>query len=126
MTAQQPALVLSGDRRTAAVYLTDGRKVAFDSASPDGFTEQQLAAMIAADYAPVRVVPGQRRTVRRRTLGPVHMFVHTSTGPPTWWLPRVGLRRTSDAAGATVMAGWLRGMLAVTVQRSKQRRTVKP
>lgn len=34
--------------------------------------------------------------------------VHVNSGPPTWWLPRVDVRR------GTVMVGWLRGLLGIS------------
>ena len=61
---------------------------------------------------------GQRsRTYRTETrLGIV--WTHLMFGPPTWWLPK--LRREKDG---TVMAGWLRGAVAVELDRHVREET---
>lgn len=116
-----PALVLSSDRRIAAVYSPDGRKATFESSSDTGFTDEQLTTMLADVARPNGMVPGQRNRVRRYRFGPVQVFLHVNTGPPTWWLPRVQVSRTKDSPGVTVMTGWLHCLVAATVQMVARR-----
>jgi hypothetical protein len=56
--------------------------------------------------------PGQRTRARRFVTRFGTLYVHVMTGPPTWWLPRVKREK-----GGALMAGWLRGAVAVKVAR---------
>lgn len=99
------ALVLSSDRRIASIYSPDGRKATFESANVTGFTDEQLAIMLADVAKPVVLIAGQRNRVRRYRIGRVQAFLHVNTGSPTWWLPRIEISRTKDYPGVTEMSG---------------------
>ena len=46
--------------------------------------------------------------------------VYINTGPPTWWLPRLGLAwKPTDDGLVRVRAGWLRGCVSVHLLQKK-------
>lgn len=69
---------------------------------------------------------GESRRAYRRVLpgGTKVLYVHISTGPPTWWLPRfAAYRRPSKRDGVmetVVRFGWLRGALTFAVSRNRR------
>lgn len=66
--------------------------------------------------------PGDKRRIKvfRTRVGT--FFVHVNTGPPTWWLPRLGAsrgpREERPQEVLHVRAGWLRGCVIVSWHRS--------
>lgn len=57
---------------------------------------------------------GQRSVTVRVGMGRWEAVLGLHTGPPTWWVPRIGLR----AVGARV--GWLRAAVTVRLGRARK------
>jgi hypothetical protein len=104
---------LSADRRTMTVHGT-GRKMVLQSAKPDGFTDDEIKAATAQEFASP-LSPGQTNRARRFQAVGWDVFVHANTGPPTWWWPRLEVERHDGEI--QVMVGWIRGLLAVHATR---------
>lgn len=69
-----------------------------------------LAIAFAVDKADVVIPePGQKNNTRR--VG--RFLVSHMSGPPTWWWPRVSVRRG-------LMVGWLRHAFAITLSKRER------
>ena len=64
---------------------------------------------------PTLTESGQRNTARRWVTPLGDIYGHLMLGPPTWWLPKIELRRDG------VMVGWLRVAAAVGFRREEGR-----
>ena len=121
--AQLPCVELSDDHQTMTVR-NDGTAVTLRSSRAGGFTEADIAPRNSRQ--PPRMMCGQVNRVWRFTTARRDLFMHVNTGPPTWWIPRVEM--TSKRGDRTVMVGWLRGMVAVSIttrRRRTKRRTAQ-
>ena len=78
----------------------------------DGFIDRFLEKALAGAGEPW--VQGQSNVVKRLVTRLGTFYFHVSTGPPTWWLPKVRVKRW------TLHVGWLR--LAVGASWSRGRR----
>jgi hypothetical protein len=97
----------SANRKVMTIETEDGRLVHLRSARPHGFTHDDMVA--ACDVSlNTTLIPGQVNRARRLRIAGRTFLLHANTGPPTWWWPRVELRR------GDVMVGWLRGLVAVS------------
>lgn len=98
-------VMLSSDRQRMTIVSEDGQRTCeLRSARADGFTDDHVRhAMFDFRFG---TSPGTH-TARSKTWFGREFTVHTSVGPPTWWMPLVHIRRDH------VMVGWLRGMVAV-------------
>jgi hypothetical protein len=111
----ETAYALSKDRRTltikrrtpAGILTSTFSRAAQTPPFTDADVENALSGVPAASRT---MQPGQRTRARRFVTRSGTLYVHVMTGPPTWWLPRV--KRGKDGA---LMAGWLRGAVAVKV-----------
>lgn len=114
---RENTIALSDDGREATVTSPDhpGWIVHLRSQRPDGFRFEDLVTA-RTWQPPENLVPGQRNHVRRREVGPFVVYLHLLTGPPTWWLPLVSLKR---GVRRQVMVGWLRCAVAVAVIRKE-------
>jgi hypothetical protein len=105
MTENQ--ISLSDDGMELTISSPSGQRATLRSARTDGFTPTDLEN---ARTFPLNsnMVPGQVNQARRFRLGRRAVYVHVNTGPPTWWLPRLEIKR------GKLMIGWLRVLLAVS------------
>ena len=118
LSSAAPAVVVSPDRTQVAIYLPDGRKVSYEAMPGQHFDDTTLElAFRNAVRASLRL-QGQRNIARRIRFHQFEVFTHVNTGPPTWWLPKLQLARTLDEPGVTLLTGWLRAAVAVTIQRA--------
>ena len=106
---QTYSVEVSDDGREMTIRPGDGRVLTMHSR--DGFTPEQIAHAEQTVSLP-NVAEGQVNRVRRFAVGGWRFYVHVNTGPPTWWVPHVEVTRRS------VMVGWFRGLIAVSVSRS--------
>jgi hypothetical protein len=97
---------VSDDRMTMVIRGARGERAELHSALPTGFTDDHLWA--AQDYTFV-AKPGSKHWGWLKQIGGCELYLHAETGPPTWWLPRVDVRRR-------FMVGWLRLMIAVKIR----------
>lgn len=107
---------LSDDRSVMTIRVDDIRMVTFRTKDEGGFTDKAVQMARDFDYSnAAEVQPGQRRVSRLKRLFGTPVYIHIHTGPPTWWLPRaeVSIRKRR------FMVGWLRGLVAVAVDRTK-------
>lgn len=106
---------VSDDRRTLTMlwHETEGtREVAIGWNHPA--TPQELAYALenSENARTENMQPGQRSLFIRRQLPfGVTAYVGIHTGPPTWWLPKVQVRKR------TIGVGWLRHAFTVGVLR---------
>jgi hypothetical protein len=107
--AMSNRLELSDDRMELRIHGPGGRLATLHSRLPAGFTDEQLEYARSYQFSP-GLQKGQVNTARRFTIGRKAVYVHKGTGPPTWWLPRLRIRRDE------VMVGWLQLMIAVVVK----------
>lgn len=105
------ATELSDDRKTLRIRYQDGRTVTLQSERPNGFTTSE--ALRAGDgFATAnKLKAGQVNRARLVRVRGYVVLLKVNTGPPTWWMPRIELRR--DQA----MVGWFRGLLAASWKR---------
>ena len=76
------------------------------------FTDADVSKAVSMLEAGRRMQPGQRNKTRRSETRFGVVWTHVMTGPPTWWLPRLKIEKDG-----TLMAGWLRGAVAVKLDR---------
>lgn len=79
-----------GDREVAEAYYEAAKR---------NF-EQKIAQQVT-------LLPGERRDARVFRLSRGALYVHVNTGPPTWWLPRLGMGRHRNG-DLYLRGGWLR------------------
>lgn len=103
-------VTVSDDGHRITICTPAGVRTTLHSSRPAGFTATELRAARTTE-TPAALMPGQINRVRRWRLGTRSIYVHINTGPPTWWRPRV------QVTGGQVMAGWLRGLVAVAITR---------
>ncbi len=107
--------VLSADRRELTILTQTPAGVSravFGRADGDEpFTEADVQRALAEAPTGRTMIPGQRNTTRRWVTPLGSIYGHLMTGPPTWWLPKVEIRRGG------LMVGWLRAAVAVGVKR---------
>lgn len=96
---------VSDDRMEMVISGEAGHTATMRSARREGFTDQDVANARCYPLRP-NMVDGQVNRARRFQLGNRVVYVHVNTGPPSWWLPRVRVKRRE------VMFGWLRGLVA--------------
>lgn len=110
----QAVVALSSDRHVITCTYPDGQKATFRSPQGVSFTDEQVARV--AQYAPSTRLPGQVDRARRHLVLGHEVFVQVNTGPPTWWVPRAAVKRGDNGGGISLMIGWYRALIAVTVQ----------
>lgn len=96
-------VTVSDDRREMTIR-NGYHQAELRSARPDGFTADEVRQATEVYEFPDGLIVGQKNSAWK--MG--RFAVHVHTGPPTWWLPRVGVGRHH------VMVGWLRGMVALS------------
>lgn len=117
---QTPAVTLGQDGREMTVTLGEYTATYGRTPEQEPFSDSDIEYVRAATIETVTkhresgFTTGRKSVNRVRLPGGWQVWVHVNTGPPTWWLPRVSLRRR-------FMVGWLRGLVAVRVDRREQR-----
>jgi hypothetical protein len=108
-------ITLSPDRREMTVTGPNGEVATLRSARPGGFITIDVDK--ARDFAfNQTLIPGEVRRAWLRHIGHRPVLITVNTGPPTWWWPRVEVRK--DRA----MVGWLRGLIGVMWHTSSGRK----
>ncbi|QOC59284.1 hypothetical protein SEA_NIEBRUSAYLOR_85 [Mycobacterium phage NiebruSaylor] len=101
-------VTLSDDRRKLVITTPDGSgKATFWAQDPGGFTDEEVQ-LVREKVTMTYLTEQGRYSVRRTRWFGREVFLHRSSGKPTWWRPRVEVRR------GRVLVGWLRRMVAVT------------
>ncbi|QOC58517.1 hypothetical protein SEA_SHIDA_85 [Mycobacterium phage Shida] len=101
------SVTLSDDRRKLVVTTPDGSgRATFWAQDPGGFTDEEV--QLAREKVTMYLTEQGGYSVRRTRWFGREVFLHRSSGKPTWWRPRVEVRR------GRVLVGWLRRMAAVT------------
>ncbi|UAW08437.1 hypothetical protein SEA_MORI_86 [Mycobacterium phage Mori] len=101
------SVTLSDDRRKLVVTTPDGSgRATFWAQDAGGFTDEEV--QLAREKVTMYLTEPGRYSVRRTRWFGREVFLHRSSGKPTWWRPRVEVRR------GRVLVGWLRRMAAVT------------
>ncbi|GLY32012.1 hypothetical protein [Kineosporia sp. NBRC 101731] len=104
---------ISDDGRTLLIRMPNGDGILTTTFRRDEgmpWTEQDIVEAMASVMAKVNMAPGQENTHRRIKVGPYAIYASLMTGPPTWWVPQVSVKRE-------FMVGWLRAALAIAVRR---------
>jgi hypothetical protein len=101
------SLTLSADRMELTISQPDGHVATLRSARRHGFTDDDLDKARHYLLNP-HLMAGQVDRARRFQICGRTVYVHVNTGPPTWWLPRVRVRRRE------VMLGWFRALIALS------------
>lgn len=112
-------VVLSEDGREVLITNPErpGWKVQLRSRRPEGFRPEDL--WNAQEFAPAETMkPGQRTVTRRIVVGPFAVYLHLLTGPPTWPLPLMSMKRPDGRC--RLLVGWLRCAVAVSVSRKEE------
>lgn len=104
MTANE--VTLSGDRMQMTIH-GNGRRATLHSALPSGFTPEHvdLARSFALDSD---MIQGQINRARLIKVADRPLLLHVNTGPPTWWWPRLIIKK------GQIVIGWLRVMVGVS------------
>ena len=110
-------IAVSDDRLsiTIGVPQPGGMQLVTEFTRPAGepWTEKDIHdALAQVEQQVPRIAAGEKRWTRAFRWRGWIAFVHLNTGPPTWWLPKIGAR---DG----LMIGWLRVMVAVHIRRQK-------
>jgi hypothetical protein len=105
------ATELSNDRKTLRIRYTDGRTVTLQSERPEGFTNAQALRAGEGFEAANTLTVGQVNRTRLVHIRGYSVLLKVNTGPPTWWIPRIELRK--DKA----MVGWFRALIAASWKR---------
>lgn len=106
-------VVVSTDRRQMVIFGPLGQEAIMRSARPGGFStvdEERAQAWVWREG----MADGQKSVAIRTEWRGWEAFLGLYTGPPTWWVPRIGFR----AVGARV--GWLRAAVAVRLGRARK------
>lgn len=117
-----PTVALSDDCLTLTVVLDEYTATYGRSEEEGPFTAKDIAYVIErtpqilARQREGGFSSGRKFVKRHRLPRGWQVWVHVNTGPPTWWFPRVSLRKG-------IMVGWLRGLVAVHIDRQKPRPT---
>lgn len=98
---------VSDDGMELVIRDDQGRQATLRSSRPEGFTEEDIDNAYSANLSTNITVGELRRCRRVSILGRV-FYLHLNTGPPTWWWPRMQVKRGS------VMVGWFRALVAVS------------
>lgn len=98
---------LSDDRMELVITSPEGHRAFLRSARPGGFAEADVENAYGFKFNS-SLEENQVNRARRFSLGSRVVYVHCNVGPPTWWLPRVELRRNK------LMVGWLRVLVAIS------------
>lgn len=116
MTGPNPRVVLSADRRQMTVLTATAagthRAVLQRAASQEPFNDEDVR-LAQERVRPTLKLPGQKNITRRWVTPFGNVYAHLMLGPPTWWLPKVRIRRG-------LMVGWLRAAIAIKVSRMHQ------
>lgn len=72
---------------------------------------QRFAEDIASK---LHLQPGERRWSRAFRRGRYTLYLQVNTGPPTWWLPRFGIKLTERC----IRGGWLKAAIIASLRRS--------
>lgn len=118
LSSAAPAVVVSPDRTQVTIYLPDGRRVSYEALPDRRFDDTTLELAFRNAVQASLSLQGQRNIARRFRVRQFELFTHVNTGPPTWWLPKLEITRTLDQPGVTLLTGWLRAAVAVTIQRA--------
>lgn len=105
------ATQLSDDRRTLRITYRDGRRVTLQSERPDGFTNAEALRAGEEFQAAHILTAGQVNRTRLVRVCGWSVLLKLNTGPPTWWWPRIELRRDR------VMVGWFQALIAASWRR---------
>jgi hypothetical protein len=89
------------------VIRSGDRKASVRSARKGGFTADHIEYARSFPFNS-HLIPGQVDRARLFRIAGKPFFVHVNTGPPTWWYPRVELKR------GKVMVGWFRLLVALS------------
>lgn len=100
-------VIVSPDRKNMTIISGDGSKKAnLRSARPEGFIDEDVTRARTYSFSKTLQAGQVNRTRAIKLLGWT-LYPQFNTGPPTWRLPRVYLKR--DQVGA----GWLRVFVCV-------------
>lgn len=104
---------LSNDRMILVIHYPNGVRTELRSARPQGFTDEDIAKARELEQWP-HLDPGEWRHMRKyEVFGRWPVYLYVTVGPPTWWLPKMQIKRDR------VMVGWLRGLVGVAVGEVK-------
>jgi hypothetical protein len=101
------SVAVSADRMEMTIRTPDGRLATLRSARPHGFTDEDVERAQTVDLN-TGMVLGQVNRARRVQIRGRAFLLHVNTGPPTWWWPRIEIRRDH------VMIGWYRALAALS------------
>jgi hypothetical protein len=100
-------VTVSDDRRVLVISSLTGQRATLHSARPGGFTDNEI--VLARDFPlNTKMQLKQVNRARRVNIGGRALYLHCNTGPPTWWTPRLDVRR------GKAMVGWLRILVAAS------------
>lgn len=110
MIGPRNEVTLSNDRTIMKIRHPQGTVLTLEK--DEGFEDSDVRWALTAEIP--RVEEGQISRARKLKLpGQRSLYLQCNTGPPTWWLPRMKVRRRPG--GAECMIGWLRGLVAVRI-----------
>jgi hypothetical protein len=98
---------LSDDRMRMTISGPDGQMANLRSARPGGFNDEDLENAKTFQLK-TTLIQGQIDRTYLYPFAGKKFLLQINTGPPTWWLPRLGIKRGG------VMVGWLRGLIALS------------
>ena len=106
-------VTVSYDRRHMEIRGPKGQLATLRSGRPSGFTDADVERAESVFRFSETLTKEQVNRTHRIPLGNRAVYIHVNTGPPTWWLPRM------DWRDGSLMVGWLRGLVALSVKRAE-------
>lgn len=104
---------VSLDRRHMVIHGPAGQRCEARSARPEGFNQADIDYALTYRFKGT-LIRGQVNRARRYKVAGRWVYLHASTGPPTWWRPQIKI------SCQEWMVGWLRAMVAVSVGRAAE------